>query len=528
MTRLLCCLIASATVIALASSLAAAQPAAPQRLGAASRFGIDYVFALGPYYRDEKWPRTLAQTGAGWVDFAGVAWRQCEPRPPRDGRHSYRWEKQDTAVQLWQKHGFEIVIWLRLGDGWFAGPIRYRPLGDILKFNGSDRLPAAEHMDDYRAWVRALVERYDADGHEDMPGLQQPVLHYQCGNEYGNPMFWTGTLDDYVTLLKATCQAARAACPQVRIISNGLRWNNFFHADPKAEKVQQRWQAFLARQPSDMHREGWQRNYDFNLLTIKHANLVDVIDVGGNGPWPSMSAGYFAWTKRELAKARLAGDPPELWDAEARCEPKLVRRKQMSFHPDLFVPDGSKILRTLKRKTDPRHDEAVAWYRAEQSRICAKVFVTRFAAGAEKVFMGMPSDWDGTPAALMAPNPYIGLLDRKCQPWPAFYAMKFLVARLDGFASAERWPAEKGVELYRFTFADGRPVVWVAWLAEEALRGLDHPLAKRRVTLRSVQGPVRVQTAPTTSRSPKTTRLTGTGPATVDLTPTPVIMEQGS
>jgi len=515
-------------VISLACSVATAQPAAPQRLGAESRFGIDYVFALGPYYREEKWPRTLAQTGAGWVDFAGVAWRQCEPRPPGNEPHSYRWEKLDAAVRLWQKHGFEIVIWLRLGDGWFAGPIRYKPLGNILKFNGSDRLPVAERIGDYRVWVHALVERYDADGREDMPGLQRPILHYQCGNEYGNPMFWTGTLDDYVTLLKATCQAARTASPQVRIISNGLRWNSFFHGDPKAEKVQQRWEAFLARQPSDMHREGWQRNHDFNLLTIKHADLVDVIDVGGNGPWPTMSAGYFAWTNRELAKVRLPGESPALWDAEARCEPRLVRRKQMSFHPNLVVPDGAKILRMVKRKTDPRHDEAVAWYRAEQARICVKVFVTRFAAGAEKVFMGMPSDWDGTPAALMAPNPYIGLLDRKCQPWPAFYAMKLLVTKLDGFARAERMPAEKGMELYRFTFADGRPAVRVAWLAEDTLRGLDDPLPKRRVTLRSVQGPVRVQPAPTTSQLPQATRFTGPGPLTVDLTPTPLIIERGS
>jgi len=277
-----------------------------------------------------------------------------------------------------------------------------------------------------------------------------------------------------------------------------------------------------------MHRDGWQRNSDFNLLTIEHAGLVDVIDVGGNGPWPTMSAGYFAWTKRELGRVRLSDDPPELWDAEARCEPRLVRHKHMSFHPDLVVPDGSKILRMIKRKTDSRHDEAVGWYRAEQARVCAKVFVTRFAAGAEKVFMGMPSDWDGTPAALMAPNPYIGLLDRNCQPWPAFHAMRLLVSGLDGFASAERMPAETGVELYRFTFTGERPVVWVAWLAEDRLRGLDDPLPKRRVTLKAVHGPVRLQPVPTTSQLPQATRLTGTGPVTVDLTPTPLILEKGS
>lgn len=527
MTRSLCYLVAVATALSSVSPIVAARPTTPKRLGAASRFGIDYVFALGPYYRDEKWPRTLAQTGAGWVDFAGVAWRQSEPRPPRGGRHTYRWEKLDTAIKLWQKHGFEITMWLRLGNGWYAGPIRYKPLGEILKFNGSDRLPAPKHMDDYRAWVQALVERYDADGRDDMPGLKRPILHYQCGNENGNPMFWTGTLDDYVTLLKATRQAARAASPQVKIMSNGLRWNNFFHGDPKAEKVEKRWEAFLARQPSDAHRDGWQRNYDFNLLTIKHANLVDVIDVGGNGPWPGMSAGYFTWTKRELARVKLSGKPPELWDAEARCEPRMVRRKQMSFHPDRVVPDGPKILRMIKRPKDPRHDEAVNWYRAEQARICAKVFVTRFAAGAEKVFMGMPSDWDGTPAAWMTPNPYIGLLNRNCEPWPAFHAMKLLVAKLDGFASARRVPAEEGVELYRFTFTR-RPAVWVAWLAEDTLRGLDDPLPRRRVTLKSVQGRVRVQSAPTTSHSPKPTRFTGAGPVTVDLTPTPLIIEKES
>lgn len=493
------------------------------RLGERSRFGLDYVFALGPYYRDEKWPRLWAESGAGWVQFAGVSWRAIEPKPPRSGTHDYRWSRLDEAVQLWQRYGFHIAMWLQLGNGWFAGPVQYKPLGELLKFSNSDRLPKPEFMADYESWVTALVERYDGDGHQDMPGLLRPILYYQCGNEYANPMFWTGTLEEYITLLKLTRRAARRACPKVKIISNSLRWNNFFHGDPRAEHVQERWQGFLARLPNQMLREGWQRNFELNVLTIRHAELVDVIDVGGNGGWPTATAGYFTWVNRQLAKLHLPAPPPELWDAEARCEPQL-KASTMSFHPDQVPPDGKEILGLLKRKSDPRHEEAVAWYRAEQARLCVKVFVTRFAAGAEKVFMGMPSDWDNSPAAWIFPNPYVGLVSSSGQPWPAFYAMKLLASLIDGFKTAEQLPGPKGVELYRFGFDDGRPTTWVAWLAEERLRGLSEPLPTRRVRLAPVTLPVTLYQTPTTTQMPPARQIAGTGALTVELDPTPLIL----
>jgi hypothetical protein len=35
----------------------------------------------------------------------------------------------------------------------------------------------------YIAFVKATVERYDGDGTNDMPGLQNPIKHWQVGNE---------------------------------------------------------------------------------------------------------------------------------------------------------------------------------------------------------------------------------------------------------------------------------------------------------------------------------------------------------
>jgi len=471
------------------------------------------------------WPQRFAETGVGWVNFAKVSWSAIEPDPPQNGMHSYDWSDLDRAIRVWQEYGFRIVISLRLGDGWFAGPVKYHielPLFGELALGGSDRLPAKEHMDSYRAWIAALVERYDADGQDDMPGLREPVLHYQVGSEYANPLFWTGTPDDYRVLLEETRQAAHSASPEVKIISNGIRWNDLFHNDPNAELFEERFAAFLENLPSDVWREAWQRARYITELTVALADLYDILDAGGNGPHETASAGYMAWVQQELAKSGLS---TTIWDMEARSEPRLTYNATVNFHPDLVIPDGQEILRAMKKSSDPLHDQAVAWYRAEQSRVLVKVFVTRFAAGFEKVFMGMPNDWDQSLAALATANPFIGLTDSEGNPWPAFYALKLLVEKLDGFAQAEKVASEQGVELYRFSFSDGRTTVWVAWLAEDEVRGMDDPLPTRQVRL-GITGPVTMYTIPTTGDDYETRSLTGDQDGLIiELSPEPVLLQ---
>ena len=508
----------------LSSTTPASTPIAPPAgsTSADSRFGIDYVYPLDPTYQDEKWLRTLAQTGAKWVNFASVSWKAIEPDRPRKGVHNYHWAALDRAVSVWQKYGFHITISLRLSKGWFAGPIKYHPAG--LKLKKTDRLPAAQYMDDYRAWIAALVERYDGDGRADMPGLREPILHYQVGNEYANPAFWTGTPDDYRILLEETAQAARRASPEVQIISNGIRWNDLFHNDPNAELFEERFAAFLESLPSDVWREAWQRSRYITELTVALANDYDILDAGGNGPYETASAGYMAWVQKELAKSGLS---TTIWDMEARSEPRLTFNKLVHFHRELVIPDGDQILCALKNRPNCayNYNEAVAWYRAEQSRVLVKVSVTRFAAGFEKVFMGMPNDWDQSLAALATANPFIGLTDSEGNPWPAFYALKLLVEKLDGFAQAEKVASEQGVELYRFSFSDGRTTVWVAWLAEDEVRGMDDPLPTRQVRL-GITGPVTMYTIPTTGDDYETRSLTGDQDGLIiELSPEPVLLQ---
>lgn len=94
----------------------------------------------------------------------------------------------------------------------------------------------------YQAWVEQVVERYDGDGADDMPGLARPVLGWEVDNEpdqhnqvaaRGNGGGQAGGPDEdapqrfetpaeYAEVLIATSQAIRRADPEARVLSGGL------------------------------------------------------------------------------------------------------------------------------------------------------------------------------------------------------------------------------------------------------------------------------------------------------------------
>jgi len=39
------------------------------------------------------------------------------------------------------------------------------------------------NVSDYSRFVGAVIERYDGDGIDDMPGLRYPILHWEVFNE---------------------------------------------------------------------------------------------------------------------------------------------------------------------------------------------------------------------------------------------------------------------------------------------------------------------------------------------------------
>jgi len=78
----------------------------------------------------------------------------------------------------------------------------------------------------YLGWVRAVVERYDGDGTDDMPGLKIPVKYWEVMNEpdldgLETLDFYMGGPSDYAELLTRTYQAIKEADPAAHVLIAG-------------------------------------------------------------------------------------------------------------------------------------------------------------------------------------------------------------------------------------------------------------------------------------------------------------------
>jgi hypothetical protein len=82
-----------------------------------------------------------------------------------------------------------------------------------------DTWELTESEEYYTTFVKAVVERYDGDGENDMPDLKNPVLYWQVENE---PDLHSADWKGYANIQKITYQAIKEACPECTIICGGM------------------------------------------------------------------------------------------------------------------------------------------------------------------------------------------------------------------------------------------------------------------------------------------------------------------
>jgi hypothetical protein len=78
----------------------------------------------------------------------------------------------------------------------------------------------------YQEFVTRLVERYDGDNIDDMPGLTMPIKHWEVMNEpefCNEPLvFFQGDAADYYEILRATYEAVKSADPEALVVQGGM------------------------------------------------------------------------------------------------------------------------------------------------------------------------------------------------------------------------------------------------------------------------------------------------------------------
>ena len=132
----------------------------------------------------------------------------------------------DRTVKEAQAQGLHILANIQPFAVWDQaichGP---QPTGTIDKPGVQSTKYKPCDMDAYANFVTRLVERYDGDSIDDMPGLTVPIKHWELMNEpefQTEPIYFQGTPAEYVDTLKVTYEAVKQADPEALIVQGGM------------------------------------------------------------------------------------------------------------------------------------------------------------------------------------------------------------------------------------------------------------------------------------------------------------------
>jgi Cellulase (glycosyl hydrolase family 5) len=133
-----------------------------------------------------------------------LPWQQVQPRPG-----TFNWEQVDAVVSTAQANRMDVLITLRAISSW----------GTKVRANPNDLYHGASlprDMSNWETFVSAMADRYKGRS-----------VGYEIENE-PNSKFWSGTMDDYLTLLKASFTSITRSDPQARVLSGALACHTAF------------------------------------------------------------------------------------------------------------------------------------------------------------------------------------------------------------------------------------------------------------------------------------------------------------
>jgi len=436
-------------------------------------------FALGIEYVVPGLASVYAKTGVVWAKVAaiGCTWGVVEPRPPVNGKHSYRWEAIDRVLLEYQQAGFRhFHIYVRCMNRWASS----KPVKAI---GGGSWLPKPEYMEDYKAFLRAFVQRYDPTHPDHVPGLLYPIEYWEIESEWGTG-FWQGTLEEYLALLKVAYPTVKEANPRAKVILIGFFLAGLFEGHPDPAEIP----ATLAAMPQPRRRVTEQYLSDIRTL-LSHPELFDVVEFHSLSDWSEISG--MARFLRQTMRAHGYEKPIWVGDVNYTASPLMFWGIPVPPYTEKQKPAIEATLQALARPRHPGHAEAERWLRAEQSRGLVKKTVLAMAEGLAGINIGNLKDEAlfGVLPQITGTAAFQGLIDTAGvppgpgQPRPAYHALALVVQKLGEFSAVE--PLAPGPEVYAYRFTvRGRPV-YVLWYDDgrRYLPGDTEPAAQRKITL---------------------------------------------
>lgn len=396
------------------------------------------------------------------LEFFG--WNGIQP----EERGPYEWKEFDSQVKAIEGIGGEILFKIWSGSKWASS---------VKPIRGRNRvLPSSpikeEYLGDFKKFVKAVVERYDGDGVDDMPGLKKPHLFYQFEGEPDSffpkceklrkkaRAHWCGTPEEYNYLVKIFHDAVKEANPNAFVLSPSTMFNDIFNRNFADKEFNQ-----IVNNKS--HMDSYKRYRFIKALLSKPGNF-DIVAIQGNKNYEGILP-WVRWIKEQAPNK-------DIWIVDAAAG--YIYSKHRYSHEKYKNEDrieealrnGDKEI--VKKLGFRDYEELLDWALAEQSKNVFKKIVVAADAGVKHIFLQWPFE---------SKNPgkgwvNVGLLEDDFPksrysfgtPRPAFYSTKQFIEKIGNFDSVtDLNPLPKGVDPINWTwiikFRKGKKVLFVLW-----------------------------------------------------------------
>lgn len=459
------------------------------------RFGFEWNEG-GLSWKDPHIERLLTKLEnigtPGGINVNGVAaWQDMQS----SATAPINFNKMDDIVRVFQNHGFSLTPYLNCNAPW-AFPSKNISQGEAAPD------PAFEQY--WIDFIKAVVERYDGDGFNDMPELTIPIRYYvytgeivYSGSGKGDAEwgpYWLDTIDNLLRLHRITYKAINEADPsgKTKVVSAGAILFDLFADFPD-------YPDFDPIDPNSRIRKHLAgENYRGSTYTAGWDSLKKMLDSFGNDD-DGIECDYIGWhphfnwrvIDQEFAFIQYhAGNKPifvdDMWTNIACIGYNFGASIPgfAQFNAPAWPPENSNWVKniagdlpnSLFTSLDPHgtllteilngNANVIDWYYSRQAREIVKSVATAFGEGAERVCLSGTNDLPEIQNFMFGSIGWINILGTRREDYPekaGYYTYKLLVEKLYDFSTAAELPMkDPRTRVYEFN-RPGRGPVYVLW-----------------------------------------------------------------
>jgi hypothetical protein len=159
-------------------------------------------------------------------------------------RGIFRHDVTDTIITAVQNAGGRYIGTVMPYAGWELIAAGYAPTGDaqchrlltedVFYLTFDRRMDRFKDLAEYSVFLQDIVERYDGDGIDDMPGLTTPVTYWQIHNEpEGNHCgLFRDDVPAFFTLMKTSYELIHQSCATCKVLNGGAAFPLWRENDP--------------------------------------------------------------------------------------------------------------------------------------------------------------------------------------------------------------------------------------------------------------------------------------------------------